>query len=54
MNVVTTAVVLDIEGTLLDHPNGSGMVRVLMPADAASDLLEALKLVFDEEGFPDE
>lgn len=46
---VSKGVILDLEGELVPHPNGSKWLRVLVSRDTAKDLWSQLLHVDDEE-----
>lgn len=47
---VSKGVVIDLEGELMSHPNGSAWLRVLVSRDTARDLWSQLLHVDEEEG----
>lgn len=49
VNSVSEAVVIDLPGDLIDHPNGRAYQRVLMHPHNARKLLEDLKEHFDDD-----
>ncbi|SKM98932.1 Uncharacterised protein [Mycobacteroides abscessus subsp. massiliense] len=49
LSAVSRGVVIDLEGELIPHPNGSKWLRVLVSRATAKDLWSQLLHVADEE-----